>query len=1166
MNESESCKKFLGIWHLTADGNGSVPVAYNELCNEITQIGCDVPAHKVIRTLEANGWIETNVHGERILSEAGIAERKQVKSLRVVPAPADNDESKWTDFRNLCRYYAACTRCSERSENPLFLDDLNNTFLFPPLVGNWFGSDEPQRIIRSRANSPAFSYISTLGGPDGRQAYLGYPIWSFVSRRTGQVCLNPVILFPVDIRFDELSGETFIEIHNDEAELNATWLDRNFGNDRDERRQIEHCAMRQHDGSLNLPKTLQALENRFRQKQNVNLVPADLSTSSAFGHNRLNNAAVLFLESESKYSKVFLRELRQISREPAETLNRTALRFVFKNPPDPISRGNDVGEILGTADAEIFPEDLLATKNEKSGEIENCFNREQISALVEALNLPVSKLQGPPGTGKSQVAAGLIANLVLRGRSVLFTSKNRKAVAAIYERCTKIDAAQKAEAPFGTLFPPLVRFCIMPDGSAGGDNWAKGSEDNFPGLANPTDWPSTPDSFDFSENDNFFRHWTQEREKIRRIDRSRDALAAAEIRFGERARKLFGEGPQSEEIGADKIRFCLEILREANFPARVEEFRKKQNRFFFRIFRKRRFAKHLEETEKELKSQFPKCAENVGSRERFCEKIAAFTQALENLQKLSAETAALRADLEEAESAVPAERRKDFAGPMKDEAETAQKMLLSARLKAAREIVPAGKAQLGNEEKLRAKRAEEIRNIFWKWANRKPLPFERSMPLGKDSEERAFEAELLGAFRDFTRISPAWAATLLSLSHASPCIPAAFDRVIIDEAAQCDIPPIIPALFRAKGVTIIGDPMQFPPVITLNNRRNLFLIEKYKIDGGKWDFCKKTAYDVVARERRRPIILRDQWRSREEIVNYGNAGFYNGILTARAKWSTIPPGMARALDWIETDENDDAEDLAAVRERLREIAKSGFAGTVGIISPLRKIVDALQEMLGRGDIPADELPPSFQNREKIQENVNTVHGFQGGERDMIIYVLGINASRKRGEIWYIDAPENDFVHNVAVSRARLCCAVVGNRERVMRGNDKIVKLAELATRTPQKRPQEFGSIWEEKLFNAIRADKFFVGKTLKPQYPLRGRWLDIALVEDKIDIEVDGVRWHMTARGQRKADDFYRDITVEAAGWRPCRFWVSEIRERPDDCLAELRRMVKTGSPQQPLP
>jgi very-short-patch-repair endonuclease len=97
------------------------------------------------------------------------------------------------------------------------------------------------------------------------------------------------------------------------------------------------------------------------------------------------------------------------------------------------------------------------------------------------------------------------------------------------------------------------------------------------------------------------------------------------------------------------------------------------------------------------------------------------------------------------------------------------------------------------------------------------------------------------------------------------------------------------------------------------------------------------------------------------------------------------------------------------------------------------------------------------------------------------------------------------------------------------------------------------SPWEEILFNAL------IKRGLKPvpQYPVAGRRLDMALVmkgdrSKKIDIEIDGDRYHRNSDGSRKKDDIWRDIQLQGMGWIVVRFWVYQLREDLESCVEKI--------------
>ena len=81
-----------------------------------------------------------------------------------------------------------------------------------------------------------------------------------------------------------------------------------------------------------------------------------------------------------------------------------------------------------------------------------------------------------------------------------------------------------------------------------------------------------------------------------------------------------------------------------------------------------------------------------------------------------------------------------------------------------------------------------------------------------------------------------------------------------------------------------------------------------------------------------------------------------------------------------------------------------------------------------------------------------------------------------------------------------------------------------------------------------------------PQHPLAGYRLDLAIPDKKIDIEVDGKKYHLDEFGKRKASDIWRDMTVENLGWTVLRFWVHELNDDMDSCVERIRDVFKKSN------
>ncbi|MDA8219324.1 MAG: AAA domain-containing protein, partial [Dehalococcoidales bacterium] len=65
-------------------------------------------------------------------------------------------------------------------------------------------------------------------------------------------------------------------------------------------------------------------------------------------------------------------------------------------------------------------------------------NSEQHQAVRQALSNPLTVITGPPGTGKSQVVTSILVNAAWQGKTVLFASKNNKAVDVVETRANAL--------------------------------------------------------------------------------------------------------------------------------------------------------------------------------------------------------------------------------------------------------------------------------------------------------------------------------------------------------------------------------------------------------------------------------------------------------------------------------------------------------------------------------------------------------------------------------------------------------------------------------------------------------------------------------------------------------------------------------------------------------
>lgn len=857
-------------------------------------------------------------------------------------------------------------------------------------------------------------------------------------------------------------------------------------------------------GLVDVECALQFLANRYR----IPLDPNNMvfAVRHADSRHEILNTAALFIGGKTKYTRNLLRELNQIKNEPDSVLDTTALAYVFRDPPlESVASADSAFRIPAT-----FTPDPL--------------NHHQTKAIEEALNNPVSKVTGPPGTGKSHMSVNLIANEVYHGGSVLFTSKNHKAVHAVFDMCR--------QAIHDDDFP-LMEFCTVPGNSSCADwrNYAKNVGVRIAlvrkryGNQGNTAVPNSEHLFPEIERvEKAFDDFRDARETVETYERLRSRASELE-KLLTRIESAISEVPNVMRDSAEYRVLLKDVLAalEKNPPQR---------------WWKRILAKLLGTEEQ----QRP----DIGIRRQLDKLLPHLATAFSSKGTLSREIRRLLGNLH-VRDVVRALEENEIHAIRQENSERNYENLLAA-LQNAKSILEGNIHEAFSAlSGMRALSIEEPEDIVAKvtdWMrteNLSPLPFLTG--LGDDGKYQ----KVVSLFRDFHHVFPAWATTLLSLVKASPCLPGVFSLTIIDEASQCEIPPIIPALFRSQRIAVVGDPDQFPPVVTLDPGRNRVFRAKHGTSGldfAKYSYTENNAFSVIPCQ---AVQLVEHFRCEDSIASYFNNEFYNGNLCPcvgnrlndKTDWRAL--GINPGMEWMDAPGGDAAE-ISAALACLKELKRHGFQGSVGVISPLRSLANEMKTQVHRFK---HEMPDNLD----IDEHINTANGFQGGQCDVIIFLLGLNENRSHGETWYISDDSNKYIFNVSVSRAKVRFTTVGDRKKALETG-----LTRITNLIPNQRPpmrQQIGPgerILKQALANA--------GIETEAQYPICNRWLDLAIPERKIDIEVDGQAWHLDRNGCRKADDIHRDLLLKTKGWRVIRIWHCDIVNDVESCVRRIQNAI----------
>ncbi|MCJ7872108.1 AAA domain-containing protein [Phaeobacter sp. J2-8] len=406
---------------------------------------------------------------------------------------------------------------------------------------------------------------------------------------------------------------------------------------------------------------------------------------------------------------------------------------------------------------------------------------------------------------------------------------------------------------------------------------------------------------------------------------------------------------------------------------------------------------------------------------------------------------------------------------------------------------------------------------------------------------------------------PLWLASILGTPRRIPLDDGLFDLVIFDEASQCDIATAIPLFARAKRAVVVGDDRQLSFIAQLGQAqdRNLMQAQGLPVAGmGRFAQSRRSLFDLASRTPgARRITLRHQYRSAGPIVDYISDNFYGGQLQTSydPRSLVVPKGAKPGLAWehvpapaVAQTGNVNPAEVAAIVKHLEHLLKDeGYEGTIGVITPFRAQVAAMEASICQ----AIDEP----KRIACELKVGTVDGFQGQERDLVLFSPCVGPRSPQSGLTFFQRDTRRL--NVAISRAKAVALIFGDLEFARSGQSSpLRRLAAMATE-PRGRVGEsvFDSDWERKVFHALKGR----GLDPQPQFEIAGRRLDFALFGSsgvKLDLEVDGRKWHESQDGRRKTTDLWRDHQLKSLGWRVRRFWVDELAKDMEGCLDRVEQ------------
>ncbi|WP_337435414.1 AAA domain-containing protein [Prevotella sp.] len=253
-----------------------------------------------------------------------------------------------------------------------------------------------------------------------------------------------------------------------------------------------------------------------------------------------------------------------------------------------------------------------------------------------------------------------------------------------------------------------------------------------------------------------------------------------------------------------------------------------------------------------------------------------------------------------------------------------------------------------------------------------------------------------------------------------------YSTLFIDEAAQALEAACWIAIRKAGRVILAGDHCQLPPTV-----KSIMALK-----GG----LGRTLMERIAEQKPEVVTLLEvQYRMNEQIMRFSSDYFYN----SRVQSAPEVKGRGildydRPMMWVDTTDVDGREEFVGenfgrINRAEAELTLTTLADyfdkigrqrvldesiDVGIISPYRAQVQLLRKMIRQ----SERLRPY---RRLI--TVNTVDGFQGQERDIIL--ISLVRDNDGGDIGFL----RDLRRmNVAITRARMKLIILGSAATMTR--------------------------------------------------------------------------------------------------------------------------------------
>ncbi|MBE0448071.1 MAG: ATP-binding protein, partial [Actinobacteria bacterium] len=896
-----------------------------------------------------------------------------------------------TILNKLTSYYLECLSHDDEGGISVFAYDKYGNPDYVQLTELPQLSEQPNELFN---NEPTRKLLYKIRRDKSRLTlYLGYPIRlrKIRSKKSSWegFKVEPLFLFPVD--YNPGARDSIPQVNPEPPRFNFAALkglvEEGSGHLLEEVVLLTE-ALGMDNGFQNMPELdeicsrLQELRSEWNWQEdlmppNLALEPAisDITTEGFY------NRAILVVGERSQFTQGLETELSKLSKINGHDLKDTAL-----------------GYWLGLSDSDQAEHDDIPPLEVVE------LNEEQRQAVMRGTVSPLTVITGPPGTGKSQVVTTLLVNAAWRNMRVLFASKNNKAVDVVETRTNGLSNR-----------PILLRL--------GRSEFQSRLADHLSDLLATQNTGDDERKFQEAKDkyEQLIAKEKQVKAKLEKIVELRNQVDSLEQKV-ESHRDLFGK-----EFFAKYLDSTPESISEVaeKFQSALAACYRQNNSFITRLFW------HV------LKNSKLQELSNIArSTERPATELGLKTPSLEvsesNLQVWIQYGTELNARLKAANEiytyAMALAELQSIESP---------EILARESLELARHIADCSQEVWASWLNLQPKRLSQAdRKLLGEYAS------VLSMIVNANKSSQRLSA---GIFRQYyqlfpkvSHLLPCWAVTSLSAHNKVPFEPGFFDLVVIDEASQCDIASALPLLYRAKRAVIIGDPKQLQHISSISEQQDMQLLAKYGLSDGfvSWAYSVNSLYSLAQSLCASEAIvnLRDHHRSHEDIINFSNKHFYKGNLRVATRYDKLKrlKDHLPAVRWKDVIGRvtrpasggafNDAEAKAVVDMLDDLVITKQYNGSVGVVTPFRAQANRIRDLVYQRSNLSTRLV-------SLEFLVDTVHKFQGDERDLMIFSPVVSKGISDGATRFLNRNGNLF--NVAITRARSLLLVVGDRNAIL---------------------------------------------------------------------------------------------------------------------------------------